>query len=225
MKYQSFKDFLAELDACQAKVRDVTFCDIIKIVTVDNETVKIDLSSGELKVETTILGSIQPKSLRLHYAAHPAEFNSMLDELKKTCDQVAEAAEGILEALTSHAVPAKMIEAMKGENVDADPKVIIKELTCARVHELATEAARGLRLGSIIMTTEIENKTLSIHLAGIVSWGDIKGFSHPITESESEIKDSSIEDCLVFLSLVPKISQKISAMISQVRNIKRMLRS
>ncbi len=168
MKYQSFKDFLAELDACQAKVRDVTFCDIIKIVTVDNETVKIDLSSGELKVETTILGSIQPKSLRLHYAAHPAEFNSMLDELKKTCDQVAEAAEGILEALTSHAVPAKMIEAMKGENVDADPKVIIKELTCARVHELATEAARGLRLGSIIMTTEIEILSLIVQLITLI---------------------------------------------------------
>jgi len=208
---------MKEVDKLQKPFRDVSLCEIRESICVESKNITLILGK---EYHAEIDGSsVGIRWLRPLYTHNKEEFDSLLESLKSSANEVAEAQDILLAAVADEAIPGAVIARMKGEQVDGGSSELVESLVKKKLDELLTLVAEaGGAFDRFIIDLPVAGKDLALqyqHPDTHLKWGEVAVYKYGHTTS-------NIEGCLKFLASFDSIKAKLLAFCNIIRATKKM---
>lgn len=200
-----FNDWMAQVKKQQEKIGKVAICDITETISADGNCYSITL--GQKLVAEIDGNATDIRYFRHDYTNNKPEFDAMLEALETRADETAKAAAAVLLAITSKAIPGKVLQRMIGEDVSGDPEELLDDMVKKEIERLEEFVDKEeLIFGLYVISFPIGEKEL-----GISSHGEI---TFPIATLQEKL------DFLVKLPLIESKIKRFCACLEEIKKIK-----
>ena len=225
MRYIALQQWLEELKSCHDKVKDTTFCDVVRSVTVDSRmaTVAMKGDQCQITVDGHLFGSScgisrsRKRDFTSLYNAHREQFSALLEEIRTATESVSKAVSSMLGAMTSDQVPELVMKRMRGEQVDSDPVAAIRAIAGDKLRELIPLLSVG-RFTCYEVDLDVAGKTLTLqyrHGRRTLGWGKLS-ISDSAHRPDYFIHADDIEQCLLLIRNIEAIKDRIASFSSSL---------